>query len=552
MWHSAWLWLPLLASFQLVTGLYCLRYVRKLRRAQNALLQANHDLQNQLQLFEAIGRNASESIIVTRPDETIRYVNPAFSHLLGYNAEEVIGKKPSYFRSGQQDAESYAHLKQALANNLPWQGVFANRCKNGSLIHLDTIISPVASPDNAPIGFIAVGRDLTHEKELEGQLRHAHKMEAIGTLAGGIAHDFNNILSAVIGYTELAILDEQDGAPIKTNLEQILRASRRAADLVSQILTFSRRSSSDRQALYLGPILKESLKFLRGTLPTSIDIESTFSDETPPILADTTQMHQVIMNLCTNAAHAMQTKGGRLMVALDGLRINGKRAPWQAQLPSGSYARLVVTDTGHGIAPEIMSRIFEPYFTTKRGGDGTGLGLATVHGIVKSHGGTVHVNSDTTTGTSFTVLLPACAPDKIFPTAENAIPPPVKGNQENILIIDDEESIVMMISTALTYLGYKTHPYASSVKALEAFEKNPASYDCIITDQTMPTLSGADLAQRVLRIRPDIPIILCSGYSDVINESTAKEIGIAKFIMKPATGHTLAEAVHRLLQAKPA
>ena len=520
-------------------------------RLQAAPARAPRELLPQrLKLFETIAANAAESIIVVDANEKIAYVNPAFLQLHGYTQEDILGKTPAILQGGQQSPEIHAEIKACLERNEAWSGILINRTKNEKCVSLETVISPVQDDAGKRIGCIAVGRDLTHQNLLETQLRHAQKMEAIGTLAGGIAHDFNNILSAIIGYTELAILDDQDQMPVRNSLDQILKAAKRAADLITQILTFSRRNTQTRQALYLKPILSEALKLLRGTLPSSIEIVSQFEEDAPPILADATQLHQIIMNLCTNAAHAMQPHGGTLTVTLHNCELAPDRPTWQSELPDGMRCvELTVADTGHGMPPEVRSRIFEPYFTTKRGGDGTGLGLATVHGIVKSHAGIIHVDSKVGQGTSFIILLPACAVGQIFPGTESVEPALPRGNKEKILVVDDEESLTMMISTALTYLGYEVDAYASSIKALCAFEAAPQSYDCIISDQTMPTLCGADLARRIFAIRPNIPFILCSGYSETINAETAHEIGIAEFVLKPATGRTLATIVHKLLHA---
>ena len=372
-------------------------------------------------------------------------------------------------------------------------------------------------------------------------------MEALGTLAGGIAHDFNNILSAVIGYTELAMQDADDESPAHANMVEVFKAAKRAADLVTQILTFSRRTEQERKPLLLAPIMKEALKLLRGTLPSTIDIQQTIAADCPPILADATQMHQIIMNLCTNAYHAMREQGGILDVRLEKIEFHEEKEAGQLIIPPGQYARMSITDSGHGMTPDVRDRIFEPYFTTKRGRDGTGLGLSTVHGIVKLHDGAVTVYSEPGDGTTFNVFLPICTPDIEERESGTPAPPLPRGNGELILAVDDEEAIVQMIEIALRHLGYDVEAYGSSVKALEAFENNPDRYDCVITDQTMPTLTGADLARRLLQKRPDLPIVLCSGFSEAINDEKARELGIREYIMKPMTTRVLADAVHRVL-----
>ncbi len=506
-----------------------------------------HHAETQLQRLGTVVEQAAETIIITNSENEIEYVNPMFTTKLGYPLEEVQGKTPKVFRSGRHNAAFYESMRNDLTRGRVWHGTLVNRCKDGTTIELETTISPVKDDSGETTHYVAIGRDVTHESLLESQLRQAQKMEALGTLAGGIAHDFNNILSAVIGYTELAMQDTDDESPAHANMKEVFKAAKRAADLVAQILTFSRRTEQERKPLLLAPIMKEALKLLRGTLPSTIDIQQKIAADCPPVLADATQMHQVIMNLCTNAYHAMREQGGMLDVSLGVIEFQEEKEAGNLIIPPGKYARMSISDTGHGMSPEVRDRIFEPYFTTKRGRDGTGLGLSTVHGIAKIHDGAVTVYSEEGEGTTFNVFLPICSPDVEEQEKGKAAPPLPRGNGELILVVDDEEAIVQMVEIAMRHLGYDVEAHGSSVKALEAFENNPERFDCIITDQTMPTLTGADLARRVLQVRPNIPIVLCSGFSEAINDEKARELGIREYIMKPMTTRVLAEAVHRIL-----
>jgi PAS domain S-box-containing protein len=510
-------------------------------------VSAHHAAQTQLQRLATVVEQAAETIIITNSENLIEYVNPTFVAKLGYTLDEVSGQTPKLFRSGRHNEVFYQSMRNDLKRGRVWHGTLVNRCKDGTSIELETTISPVKDEHGTTTHYVAIGRDVTHESLLESQLRQAQKMEALGTLAGGIAHDFNNILSAVIGYTELAMQDSDEESPAHANMVEVFKAAKRAADLVAQILTFSRRTEKERRPLLLAPIMKEALKLLRGTLPSTIDIQQTISADCPPVLADATQMHQVIMNLCTNAYHAMREQGGVLDVRLELTEFQQEKEAGQLIIPPGKYARMSISDTGHGMTPEIRDRIFEPYFTTKRGRDGTGLGLATVHGIAKLHDGAVTVYSEPGEGTTFNVFLPICTPDIEERGSGKPAEPLPRGNGELILVVDDEEAIVQMVEIALRHLGYDIEAYESSVKALEAFELNPDRYDCVITDQTMPTLTGADLARRLLQQRPDLPIVLCSGFSEAINDEKARELGIREYIMKPMTTRVLADAVHRLL-----
>lgn len=485
--------------------------------------------------------------MVTDAHDNIVYINPAFTKLMGYTRMDIHGKTPHLFRTTRHDNAFYGQLHEALTKDHIWRGSFTNRCKDGSLRDLDTVISAVFDDQGKLSHYVSAARDVTHENQLEAQLRNAQKMEALGTLAGGIAHDFNNILSAIIGYTELGLLDAGAESPIKDSLQQVLKAAKRAADLVSQILTFSRRNIQERQPLLLGPIVKESLKLLRGTLPATIEIRLDIEDKLPPVMSDTTQMHQIIMNLCTNAAYAMRERGGTLTVSLRTVTLRDRLSTWQTTLTAGSYIELTVADTGHGMPPETAARIFEPYFTTKHGGDGTGLGLATVHGIVSLHEGAIHVESTEGVGSTFTILIPACPAEAVIPDLSIEKRELHRGNNEYILVVDDEESITKMIETTLIWLGYRVDAFTSSVKAFDAFKEHPDRYDAVVTDQTMPTLPGVELARRIMAIRQDIPIILCSGYSASVDDKIAREAGIREYIMKPAAGKALAVVLQKIL-----
>jgi PAS domain S-box-containing protein len=398
---------------------------------------------------------------------------------------------------------------------------------------------------------LQVAVDITKTRELEAERRKAEaqvlrtqKMEAIGTLAGGIAHDFNNILGIIIGNTELGMLEISESAPIHHNLSEIHRASLRARDLVKQILTFSRQSEQDMIPLRLSPIVKEVLKMLRSTLPATIEIRQVIDPSSDSVVADPTQIHQILMNLCTNASYAMRERGGVLAIRLDNVELLSDQATGFPDLEPGPHARLMVSDTGTGIDPSDIERIFEPYFTTKPLGDGTGMGLALVHGIVKRHGGDIHVQSEPGKGTTFTLLFPRV---KAGAAAAREGIEHLPGGHETILYVDDENAIVDMAIFMLARLGYRVIGKTKSVEALVAFREAPERFDLVITDQTMPGMTGKELAQELMAVRPDIPIILCTGFSEIIDEEKAREIGIREFIMKPLVMTDLAKSIRRIL-----
>jgi signal transduction histidine kinase len=382
-------------------------------------------------------------------------------------------------------------------------------------------------------------------KALQSQLQQAQKMEAIGTLAGGIAHDFNNILGGIMGYAELAMMKLPKESKAIGDLEQVIKSSERAADLVKQILTVSRQNKKEQRPVQVRYIVSEALKLLKATLPTTIEIRKDLLKESGIVNADPTQMHQVVMNLCTNAGHAMQKEGGVLTVELANVALDDIEAARHFGMNPGSYLRLTVSDTGHGMTSEIMERIFDPYFTTKDTGEGTGLGLSVAQGIVKVHGGTITVYSQPGKGTTLHVYLPIIQEEE---RKEKESERPVPTGSERILFIDDEQILIELGHQMLGRLGYEVVSQQSSIEALELFRAEPDRFDLVITDLTMPHMTGDKLAQELIRIRPDIPIILCTGHSRLVSEKKAKEMGIRAFIMKPILRRKIAEAIREVLE----
>lgn len=386
------------------------------------------------------------------------------------------------------------------------------------------------------------------KEKIVRQLNQAQKMEAIGTLAGGIAHDFNNILSAILGYTDMALLDLPEGSKVAKDLEKVLKAGYRAADLVKQILTFSRRSDQELKPLRIQLVIKEALRLLRSSIPTTIEIKQNINPDCEPILADPTQIHQVIMNLCTNAYHAMREAGGILSISLEPVNLTSEDLNSKINLYSGSYAKLRISDTGCGIAKDNLGKVIEPYFTTKAKEEGTGLGLAVVHGIVLSLGGDITIYSEPGKGTVFHVYLPVIGETKEVVQDNDTAPLPT--GIERIILVDDDEELAQMNKRMLESLGYKVTALTSSVDTLNIFQKEPDRFDLVLTDMTMPQMTGAELSEKILAVRPDVPIILCTGFSELINEEKAKKIGIRDFVMKPVVKKNLAGAVRKVLDER--
>ncbi|MGD0663875.1 MAG: ATP-binding protein [Syntrophorhabdales bacterium] len=345
-------------------------------------------------------------------------------------------------------------------------------------------------------------------QQAEAQLRQAHKMEAVGTLTGGIAHDFNNILAAIIGFSELAIDKSPEGSPARRLMERVFAVGLRGRDLVKQILAFSRQAEQEKPPLKLVPVLKEALKLLRASLPSTVDIRTNLQGTLGFVLADPIQIQQIVMNLCTNAAHAMRRTGGTISIDLTGFSFSSREDAPESTMSPGFYARLSVMDTGVGVAPEILDHIFDPFFTTKVAGEGTGLGLSVVHGIVASHGGAITVSSEPGKGSTFTVYLPKLLQEQSRDFASGGSPIP-RGH-ERILFIDDEEELAAMADEMLTDLGYRVTSKTKAREALALFRLDPSRFDLIITDQTMPEMTGVDLAKEILAIRADMPIIICA------------------------------------------
>ncbi len=413
--------------------------------------------------------------------------------------------------------------------------------------NLETLVSTTATGELAELtsAFNKMLESLREREHLMDELQQARKLEAIGTLAGGIAHDFNNILSGIIGHTEITKLKLPDNSPEQHNLNQVLNASDRAKDLVAQILTFSRQSQVKQQPLEASVIVKEAVKLLRASLPANIEIGQNIHRGTKRIMADPVQIHQIVMNLCTNAYHAMETTGGLLQIELVEEKIDADQAGFIPDLHPGDYLRLSVSDTGCGIDPDIMGRIFEPFFTTKEQGKGTGMGLSMVHGIVSEYGGVVTVAGEPGRGTTFDLYFPLLQDYRA--TASSAVLSSLKKGSGKILLVDDELIIVETCQEMLEFLGYDVTSTLSSCEALEIFQSQPDGFDLVVTDQNMPKMTGIELIEKILAIRPDLPIILATGYSSAVSKETCMHHGICEFITKPHSLQNLSDTIHKVL-----
>jgi len=503
--------------------------------------------QERTRLVKAV-EYAAESIVITDQDGTILYVNPAFVKVTGYSREEVLGQNPRIMQSSQHEQSFYEKMWATLSRGESWTGHFINRKKDGTLFEEDAAVSPILDSAGNIINYVAVKHDVTERVELEKQLRQAQKMEAIGTLAGSIAHDFNNMLTPILGYSELALTRLFPSDPLATDLQQISKAARRARDLVQQILAFSRQAPHEKKPFQPHLVVQEALKLLRVSLPSTIEISEEIPPESGTILADPTQLHQIIMNLCTNAYHAMRESGGILGVSLEKVTIEDAGRGATSELVPGDYVVIEVSDTGCGMEKKTLAHIFDPYFTTKAKGEGTGLGLSVVHGIVKSYRGQITVSSEPGKGTRFHVYLPRIAETPSL--AEAADSETIPTGTERLLVVDDEGVITTMLEVILTHLGYQVTVANNSQEALARIAQDPSAFDLLITDMTMPHLTGLELTTKALAIRSDLPIILCTGFSELINKEQARALGIRAYLMKPVSVYELALAVRKALDER--
>lgn len=510
--------------------------------------QRYHDL---VQDLDAIVWEASAQTL------QFSFVSQRAEAMLGYAVEQWLTVPDFWVQHLHPDDRErvMAFYRAVSAQGKDHQCEYRALAADGRVVWLNDMVHAVADDEGQVRQLRGVMVDITERqraeeerRQVEVQSRHTQRLESLGVLAGGIAHDFNNILTAILGYAEITLDDVPQDGDIWRNLQQILIAGKRAQDLVRQILAFSRQSHQERKPLHLHMIIREALALLRASLPSTIAIRQNIDREAGVILADATQMHQVLLNLCTNAEHAMRDQGGVLEVAWEAVEVDASFASRYRELEPGAYARLTVRDTGHGIAPATLDRIFEPFFTTKGVGEGTGMGLATVHGIVASHGGMIRVDSRVGQGTTFELYFPRIDMESTSEAVLEACLTPGVGR---ILFVEDEEPLASLGQIALERLGYDVTVRTSSVEALEAFRSAPQRFDLVITDYTMPNMTGAVLARELRGLRPDIPIILCTGFSHAMNAQKAHALGIDAFLMKPLVMRDLAVTIQRVLAQRP-
>ncbi|WP_051305591.1 ABC transporter substrate-binding protein [Desulfogranum mediterraneum] len=521
------------------------------RRQREMEIKAKHSL------LETVIEGTDDPVYVKNLKGEYLLVNSAFEEALGQRKEAIIGRDDQNLFPPEELQTIKENDARVIDSKTSYTSEEKLTTSQGETCWL-TSKHPYRDAAGRVIGVIGISRDITQlkliereKKLLQERLNQAQKMEAIGTLAGGIARDFNNILGAILGYAELAWEDSPSDSTIREELGEVITASHRAKELVQQILAFSRQAESKRISCQPATIIKESLKLLRSSLPTTISVHQDIDPGCGSILADPTQIHQIIINLATNAFHAMESQGGTLSLALRQRYYSLDDLSQLAEAgtaPPGHYLELRCSDTGLGIPPQVMAKIFEPYFTTKETGKGTGMGLAIVHGIVQSYGGVISCKSREGEGSTFTVLLPVFSEKGTPALKEEDLP--LTGS-EHILLVDDETMLVDLGRIMLKRLGYRVTGVSSSTEALRIFQEQPHAIDLVITDQTMPGMTGLDLAREMLRLRPGVPIILATGYSSIVAEKDVRALGIKGFVMKPLLKKEIASLIRTLLREKP-
>jgi PAS domain S-box-containing protein len=541
------------------------RLVHELQVCQVELEMQNEELRAASERYSTLYEETPVGYLTLDDSGVVLEANPTAARLLGVARFHLVGARLSRFLLAADTDTFHLHRQRVHTSGTTDVCEVRFQCPDGrtldvrlasrlaqeaqkNLTHYRTVLIDVTEQKQAACALQqahdALKRQMEEHARLQAQLVHAQKMQALGTLAGGIAHEFNNILGVMLGFTELSQYEVPSDSKAHQYLQDVQKAGKRARDLVQQILMFSRQTPTMRTPVQFHLLVQEALRFLQVSLPSTIELRLQLDTDVGAVRVDSTQMHQVLMNLCANAEYAMRQTGGILDVRLDAVEMGADGTATLTDLTPGVYVRLTVRDTGEGMAPHVQERIFEPFFSTKPTGDGTGMGLALVHGIVTEHEGAITVESVPGHGATFTLYLPRCL--EVVPP-DTVLQEPSPRGSERILFVDDEESLVMMMEAMLAYLGYEVLATTSSREALRAFQATPQGFDLVMTDLTMPNMTGESLARELRRLRPDIPIILCTGYSSRIDADKAVTLGIDALLMKPWEMQEVAHTIQRVL-----
>ncbi|HLP03641.1 MAG TPA: PAS domain S-box protein [Opitutaceae bacterium] len=510
--------------------------------------------EEQIHLLSEAIEQSPVGVVITDARNHALFANARLLEMCGYEGAELLGRDPQLLLSPENPGDLRGEIAQTLRSGQTWQGDFACRRKNGEDYTVRASIAPIFDKDGRVKNYLAIHEDVTaardeqaRRRQLEAQLFQAQKLETIGTLAGGIAHDFNNILTGILGFTEIASLSLPEDHPAHNDLQEVRKAGTRAKDLVAQILTFARQKGAQQVPLELANAVSEALKLVRASTPATIEIERDL--QPGRVRADPTAIHQIVLNLCTNAVHAMRGQMGRLTVRVTPFTASEPLADTTPKLKPGNYLCLSVGDTGHGMDEATLKRLFEPFFTTKKAGEGTGLGLALVRGIVNTHGGSLRIASRPGVGTTFDIFLPLCAETEQKTETVSIIVP---GNGETIAVIDDEKSVAAFVGARLDQLKYRTIAFNDPREALAAIQAEPSRFDLVVTDFTMPHLTGRDLVEALRTAGIATPAVLMSGFcNDTLGPDEIGHLGRTVLLPKPFNGDDLARAVREALTTQP-
>ncbi len=517
----------------------------------SGMIGISRDLTRRMEMMQEMRRLAvaveqsSEAIMITDVEGIILYVNTAFESTTGYSAQDAVGQKPNLINSGTHDDDYMARLWKTISAGKTWEGRLTNRKKDGNLYEVEAVIYPIRDDRGELVNYVAICRDITHEATIEKHLRQQQKMNAVGELAGGVSHDFNNILTAILGYVALCLNSVEEDSKVYKYLQEILKAGDRAAKLVSQILSFSRQEEQQFHSLRLQPIIEDSLSLVKTTAKNNISLETEIDPDCGSVSGDTTQLQQVIVNLCTNAVHALgKERPGTLKVILEQV-VYKKKSPLEEaiDLPSGSYARIKVSDTGCGMSPEVQERIFDPYFTTKKSGEGTGFGLSIVHGIVRKHRGAITVESEEGEGTTFTLYFPLLTEPGTQESSKDESSVAAENGEGRVLFVDDDPAILSMGREILESYGYTVVTATNGHDALETFKLDPDGFTALVTDYSMPKMNGHELITQAIALRKDIRAILCSGYMEKVDGEELSKLGHAAYLSKPLDWKALSRVI---------
>ncbi len=510
---------------------------------QKRLLAATAKIQEQASLLDG----AQDSIMVLDENYEITYWNKASERIYGFKEDEVKGRMESDFLlPSKAERDKLKGINELLVEKGKWQGEIEHADKDGTAVIVSSHRSMVYDQENQPKSVLIINTDISEKKSLQKQIILSQKMESVGQMAGGIAHDFNNILAGIFGYVRLAQRGLPEDSPARKDLEQVMRGAKRAKTLVSQILSFSSHNTAELRSVVLADVVEEAIHLLNVSATSSVLIEKNIEDVDGFVMADSTQIHQVIINLGMNSLHAMKERGGKLRIGLQRFNQEDGIAGALLDFDAGDYIVLKIQDEGHGMDEETVSRIFDPFFTTKGEGEGSGIGLAVVHGIVTHHGGKIEVRSDVGEGTITTIYFPLAKDVSHLGSLVEGNDSLLRGD-ERILLIDDQQSALDPVEQLLGDLGYTVEAFTKGELAVNRFAEDPAGFDLVITDQKMPGMSGIELSQQVLAIKPGVPVIITTGFSTTLSRNKAQLMGISEIVMKPYSYEEISQTIRRVL-----